>query len=164
MSVSKSTPADGQHPYQCPYLKLNPQRKMLNLKNCTGSSIQMSVSVGLHRELVHPYEISSESRTFDGQHWEAVHPYVQRYLNPQFQMIYIRNVYSYKCPPRFSAVRVAHSWLFCVVFCRSLFVLFCFWPWHCRVTIFDYHLVSSSFYEPTTSDIIDWFIHTNVRI
>ena len=48
-------------------------------------------------------------------------------------------------PPVFSGVRVARSLVFCVVFCRSLFVLLPFFIWPLRCLSFDLRILITPF-------------------
>jgi len=65
--------------------------------------------------------------------------------------------------PRFSVIRVAQSLVFCVVFCRSLFVYLCifFWPLYCLSLYFRLlitPLIPSKLFK--FSEIYVWSIFT----
>ena len=72
-------------------------------------------------------------------------------INEQFLILEIIGQYDVKqSPPVFSEVGVAESLVFCVMLCRSLFVLlsFLFWPLYCvffDLSILISPLVSSNF-------------------
>jgi hypothetical protein len=68
--------------------------------------------------------------------------------------------------PVFIVVRVAWSLVFCVIFCRSLFVLLSFfiWPLYC-ISFFDIQiLITPLVYSNFSRQVVHFLIENNVRM
>ena len=67
-------------------------------------------------------------------------------------------------PPVFTGVRAAQSLVFCVVFCRSLFVLLVFFCWPlCCLSFVDLQIMITPLVSSNSSCNISWYISYDIK-